>query len=272
MYRTLDLSDVSFLSKTNPWTPIELGAALSLWLDADDASTITLNGSTVSQWSDKRNNGISLSQSTAANQPAYGTRTLNGKNVVEFSGVQMLWSTAFVASGNPDVLMAMVVQYDTSTGADDRSLQLSSGPGTSYAIAGGSDGYSSRFNNGNEVYGTTSLATPLIQIGTRPSGGDYASSQMFINGTESARTGGSNDASVPNIGTGASVGAGAISSGPLGSIGSPMDGYIAEAMIVSDVTLATRQKLEGYLAWKWSLVANLPSDHPYKNAPPVPGV
>jgi hypothetical protein len=28
------------------WTPADLGADLALWLDADDASTITLNGST----------------------------------------------------------------------------------------------------------------------------------------------------------------------------------------------------------------------------------
>jgi hypothetical protein len=32
-----------------------------------------------------------------------------------------------------------------------------------------------------------------------------------------------------------------------------------------------RQKLEGYLAHKWGLTANLPSDHPYKAAPPMNG-
>ena len=254
------------------WRPDELGASLALWLDAEDASTISLRDDEfVTEWADKSGNTPprNATQDTAANQPAYGTRTLNGKNVVEFSGNQMLWSTASVASGNPDVLMAMVVQYDTNTGANDRSVQLSSGAGTSYAIAGGSAGYSSRFNNGNEVYGTTSLATSLIQVGTRPSGGDYASSQMFINGTESARTSGSSDTTVPNIGTGVSVGAGAISSDPLGSVGQPMDGYVAEAMIVGDITLATRQKVEGYLAWKWGLEANLPIGHPYKLDPPL---
>lgn len=240
-------------SSTAAWTPADLGASLALWLDADDASTITLNGSRVSQWNDKRNNGINLSQATAANQPSYNTRTLNGKKVIEFSGNQMLWSTASVASGNPNVLMAVVVQFDinSTTTQDDRTVQLSSGPGTSYAITGGVAGYSSRFNDGNEVYAATSLATPLIQIGSRASGSNYAASQMFINGTESARTSGGNDTSVPNIGNGVSVGAGAISSNSLGTIGSPMDGYIAETVILSDVTLATRQKLEGYLAWKW---------------------
>ena len=29
------------------------------------------------------------------------------------------------------------------------------------------------------------------------------------------------------------------------------------------------EKAEGYLAWKWGLVSNLPSGHPYKNAAPT---
>jgi hypothetical protein len=36
-------------------------------------------------------------------------------------------------------------------------------------------------------------------------------------------------------------------------------------------TAGERQKVEGYLAWKWGLVANLPASHPYKNRPPLIG-
>ena len=32
---------------------------------------------------------------------------------------------------------------------------------------------------------------------------------------------------------------------------------------------ADRQKIEGYLAWKYNLQSNLPDGHPYKNTPPV---
>ena len=32
--------------------------------------------------------------------------------------------------------------------------------------------------------------------------------------------------------------------------------------------IATRQKIEGYLAWKWGLAANLDAAHPYKLTPP----
>ena len=42
-----------------------------LWLDASDASTITLNGSNVTQWNDKSGNGYHASQAVATDQPAY---------------------------------------------------------------------------------------------------------------------------------------------------------------------------------------------------------
>ena len=47
-------------------------------------------------------------------------------------------------------------------------------------------------------------------------------------------------------------------------------GLMAELLVVEQaVTLSLRQKIEGYLAWKWNIVANLPVDHPYKNTPPL---
>lgn len=54
-------------------------AGLQLWLDGDDASTITLNGANVSQWNDKSGAGRNVSQGTSASQPAYVTGSLNGR-------------------------------------------------------------------------------------------------------------------------------------------------------------------------------------------------
>jgi hypothetical protein len=39
-------------------------------------------------------------------------------------------------------------------------------------------------------------------------------------------------------------------------------------IIHEDVSMAQQQIDEGYFAWKWGLVSNLPSGHPYKNNPP----
>jgi hypothetical protein len=53
-------------------------------------------------------------------------------------------------------------------------------------------------------------------------------------------------------------------------ISNTFDGTIGEIVFIqSAVSLSNRQKLEGYLAWKWGLQANLPAGHPYKNVPPL---
>ena len=57
-----------------------------LWLDASDTASITASGGAVSQWSDKSGNARHLTQGTGANQPTTGTRTINGKNVIDFDG------------------------------------------------------------------------------------------------------------------------------------------------------------------------------------------
>ena len=46
---------------------------------------------------------------------------------------------------------------------------------------------------------------------------------------------------------------------------------VAEVIVYSTTpTDQQRQTIEGYLAWKWGLVASLPAGHPYKNYPPPP--
>lgn len=57
-------------------------SGLQLWLDAADSSTVTLNGSNVSEWRDKSSSGIHYSQATAAYQPGYSTSYKNGNNAV----------------------------------------------------------------------------------------------------------------------------------------------------------------------------------------------
>lgn len=52
------------------FSPLSL-SGLTLWLDASDASSITLNGSTVSQWSDKSGNAKHAVQASATQQPSY---------------------------------------------------------------------------------------------------------------------------------------------------------------------------------------------------------
>lgn len=60
-------------------------AGLRMWMDAADTSTISTETG-VSQWRDKSSTGTVWAQTIGNNQPATGTQTMNGKNVLAFDG------------------------------------------------------------------------------------------------------------------------------------------------------------------------------------------
>jgi hypothetical protein len=60
-------------------------AGLRMWLDASDTSTISTSTG-ASQWRDKSGNGSAFIQNSGNNQPATGTQTMNGRNVLRFDG------------------------------------------------------------------------------------------------------------------------------------------------------------------------------------------
>lgn len=81
----LDLSGVA-ARRISEFSPLDL-PNLRLWLDASDASSITLNGSNVQRWGDKSGNGNHFDQLTPAYQPAYVSDVKNGNNSILFDGI-----------------------------------------------------------------------------------------------------------------------------------------------------------------------------------------
>lgn len=69
-----------------PFAPDDI-SGLALWLDASDTATITQSAGAVSQWNDKSGNANHATQGMAANQPSTNTRTINGRNVIDFDGL-----------------------------------------------------------------------------------------------------------------------------------------------------------------------------------------
>lgn len=67
------------------------GVANVVWHDMADTSTITQVAGAVSLINDKFGNGVNYNstQATGVNQPITGTRTLNGRNVLDFDGTAM---------------------------------------------------------------------------------------------------------------------------------------------------------------------------------------
>jgi hypothetical protein len=87
-----------------------------------------------------------------------------------------------------------------------------------------------------------------------------SNSYMYINGSlDTASTG-------PII----SVNTNLLYIGRDGSTGRYTDSNVGELIIAGgEMSTANRQKIEGYLAWKWGLMGNLPANHPYKNRRPT---
>jgi len=238
------------------WRPSELGASLALWLDAEDTDSITLNGGNVSQWGDKSGNNNHASQATAAEQPTYSETDFNGKPAIVWpnSGNSIRLTTPSFSAQT----FFFVTRYSTGTqNTWHASLQGLFGEATTPAgvigligTAAGTDTWYNanqfsdlRFDGGAEtntnIGGLVALPLPNTVLAAS-AGSPKAVGDGWVLGCDRLLNGRG-------------------WSGPISEI-------IATPTILST---ENRQKLEGYLAWKWGLTANLPADHPYKTTPPV---
>jgi len=261
------------------WRPSNLGSALALWLDAEDAASITLNGSTVSQWNDKSGNARNVSQATAANQPTLTASGLNGKPVVTFDGADWLFNA------NPGALIrnvaggtvAAVLNY---TDAVSQRIPVTVMNGTGAGV---------RFSTGLQTTGTTNIYSRRLDADASAS--LVTSPPAYTNGTSIIQVGvarysvGALDQFVNGVagGTGtfpssgnssdtdsATLVLGGASTDDGVTLSNKMLGFVGEAVYTNTaLSTADRERLEGYFAWKWGLEANLPSDHPFKNTPPT---
>ncbi len=247
------------------WRPTEISTAL--WLDAEDTSTITLNGSTVSQWADKSGNARNATQATAANQPAYSSSNISfvdGSDVLTFGSNDA--SGTFGYGTNDFAILAVVnPTARVSTWGSEiltQHIYAVRADFTFRILPAGNLGYGGT----NATTIATSSATVALNVKsilevTRTSN----TFQLYINGDADGV-----GTSADSIGNGAGASIGNVFNVVLAGDNAFLNGSISE-MLVVPTTLSTtnRQKLEGYLAWRWGLQSNLPASHPYKNAPPT---
>ena len=246
------------------WRPDSLSSNLAMWLDAEDASTITLNGSTVSQWSDKSGNGRHATQATAANQPTYASSAINSKPALSLDGVNDFMNLPLSSSViNNQASVFMVVRITTAQSNYNATLAWSIGVG-SVSVGIGPFGAANTYG----LYGTFGAgATNLFDIGPTAINTNYLSSLSWTNNGLSVN-GGFNGANISGTRTNSFTG---IVNGLLGLDATSYSSATVGEIVITPMALdiQNRQKVEGYLAWKWGLEANLPSGHPYKLLPPT---
>jgi hypothetical protein len=249
--------DGTIFGGTRLWTPSAIATAL--WLDADSPSSITLNGSTVSQWNDKSGNGRNFSQPSGSLQPAYNASS----KLIAFTNDALVYSGSIPLAGAGAFIVGNL--YSTSA-SNTGVLSFNSGgqdylaggflpwsSGFSAGLPSGADAYYNGSGNNNRSY--TMNSTMLYGYVTTE--GIYGNGSLLYS---------ANNGTTPLTLTYGAIGA--RSNGASASLGSNVD--ISEIILTaSPLSTPDRQKLEGYLAWKWGLVANLPADHPYKSLPPT---
>jgi hypothetical protein len=223
------------------WSPNAL--RLGAWYDAADLATIATVSGAVTNWRDKSGNGRNLTP--MATRPTYTENGLNNRPALSWAGGQrgMTWTGAAFSP----VRTFGVARYEGTTPFGQTSALMS------YNYSGLNDLF---------LAGTTDrwLFDRLV----------------FLNGNES-----SSDVALPAVASpflwvdnvAASAGRTALWIGNHGGGQSPAwRGKIAEVVITLFVpTLRDRRTIEGYLAWKWGLDANLPANHPFRNRPPLIG-
>ena len=240
------------------WSPAQITTAL--WLDASDISTISVDTG-VSQWRDKSGNAQHVLQTTGPNQPAYTVGVLNGLNVLTFDGPNDFMSNTTYEF--PTVYSIYVVGRG-SANSYSRLLNVGTGDVRGFLGTGPSNSnYATFFGNGaswNDILSNTPnqsiTSTSILGV---VKDNEVAGATPYVNGIAQNTKNGTTTTATGFI-LGSSPGGGS----------QHWNGIIAEVII--QFLLSTnlqRLLIEGYLAHKWGLQANLPNDHPYKNAAPT---
>lgn len=250
-----DMTEATFDLEVNftPWSILNLSP--EVWLDASDSATISLSGSNVTTWNDKSGNVRHASSVVA---PTISAASLNSLDTITFNNNEMNTPSFSNPSGADGVTVYMVAKnsvYDVSF-----PIPLIKGAVNSqWSYVWPSSSGLSIFRNigGVEVSTTTVIGTSWHIFGGLIAN---AGRSHRLDGTEEG-TGG---AATISFGSSSVM---TIGRGPGG--GNQVNGSIAEiAVFNKTLSLAERQQIEGYLAHKWGLEANLPVDHPYKAGPP----
>ena len=247
-------------SRKTLWSPSLIST--SLWLDSLDASTLTVSGANVSQWSDKSGNARHVSQGTSTQQPLY-----DGSPGLIFDGSNdFLQSTASITSGTYSGAFTLIYAA-TRTKADGGCILTE----RTTALAGsffwtGTSPYYISSDGTNAASNTTISQSDFNALST--SGGivvhqhlSGARDTLLLNGSEVTVT----------AGTGSNItGANGFRVGRReGTNTNYWGGRIYEIIAVAEtLSASTRETLEGYLAHKYNLAAGLPAQHPYKTSPP----
>ena len=262
---------------TYGFTPITIDGCV-LWLDGADSSTLSLSGTSVTQWSDK---SIALNHANivTSTPPTYSS---SSKAVVftaaNSTGIRGNMSSS---STNASVFIVSSYTYNSGSVANPRLFILGSNNSTDnnmigqlniidqssqYVVTYLGNGSGNAFGVGNyQSGGSISLGTPYMYTNISTYSGTAYTNLTLVNGVTGTYTSKSGTMS-PNssyVGSYNRYSVGTYIYTTPGPNGDAFNGNVYE-VIVFNTNLGTpqRQQVEAYLSQKWGLTSTLPSGHP----------
>lgn len=264
------------------WTPASIATAF--WLDAADASTMTLDGSSVTEWRDKSGNDMHAAKDPSWPAPLLDVEAWNNLNGVRFgsaSNTRLIVPSSteyfrFLHESEAHVFAVFISDHYSDDGMLLETASWGAGPGMQIevqgrygdhyvqtALYGATSSGSYHYEQTNEVLMIQHDAEIFnVAINAQEaSASDWVRS--FVNGAPSSHV----EAGVTQPGD---------YTGPCNKDLMIGDGYygdfrgvlLEKFMVGGPMTEAMQQKAIGYLAHKWGRLTRLAVDHPYKTFPP----
>ncbi len=245
-------------AQTSTWSPTDAGALI--WLDAQDAATLSETAGELTAWTDKGANAVTVAPTSAANRPIVTAAGLNGLTAVEFDGDDDLEGQGMALA--PDMCLLVVAEIGQVVNGSESMIDFQAQ--NLKVRANNSAQFRARFELQNG--GTVNLnPSPSLDYSGAPHLflARYDSSaeqiEVWIDGTMVAASGGYTTpiAASDNMRL-------------MRHFGSALrlEGKLGEVVVINSALMAHRERLEGYAAHRWGLAGQLPAGHPYKSTAP----
>lgn len=261
--------------------PMVKNIQTTLWFDASNPNNVVLendpfNGTprvkeVLGHSSDSPN--ASLTQSNFGNRPLYGSQILQGLNAINIGvneSLKVLEGLNFSLTGTKLTVLVVGKYLGTTEFGAFWALTKDAEPQPSIALTPGVSTFDSKVKysnvrDGEDVYQNFSPVNPNNSPGAKIHAVTLFPDGKFEINTNGKMMESTNNPSDPFPRSFEAAPLNTFYLGVDGSLdGASMLSHIGEVIVLPSDNKMERQAMEGYLAWKWGLVGDLPPSHPYK--------
>jgi hypothetical protein len=246
------------------WDPSAIEADVTLWLDMDDQSTLTQPADDVISIQDKTTNAYTFTPASGATLRAVD-QAQNNRNILRFDGNVDYTNQTSVAFDTTKTFKWYLVVKVVESSSHDTIMECLGGRSVIlFNLTGGAGVFQGQWYTNSSVH-ISGVSNPNLLNKWVILAAEWdvpnVTQRAWLNGTQYG--GDITNAGLSDWGANQNVRFGRHIAGD------EADAFdLGEVIFTEDISQVNSQKIEGYLAHKWGLVADLPSSHPYKSEAP----